>query len=122
MEWPLAPAQQRKAVAGGGGPALKLLLFVILTGLALRLLAGPAANLLLPIASPDEATRLVAAPGRGIPGGGATPPSGERFLECLRAFLPLSLFVVATRKACGRAFSRGTDLASYLVGELGFAS
>jgi hypothetical protein len=95
MQWPLAPAQQRKAVvAGGGGPALKLLLFVILTGLALRLLAGPAANLLLPIAAPDEAARLVMAPGRGSTGGGATPPSGERFLESLRAFLPLSFFLL----------------------------
>ncbi|CAD6336695.1 unnamed protein product [Miscanthus lutarioriparius] len=45
MEWPPTPAQQRKAVVGAGS-ALKLVLFVILAGLALRLLVGPAAYLL----------------------------------------------------------------------------
>ncbi|CAN6201471.1 unnamed protein product [Urochloa humidicola] len=76
MEWPPAPGpQQRKAAVGGSGSALKLLIFVILVGLALRLLAGPAAYLLPLTATPEEAARIVAAPGRGIPGGGATPPS-----------------------------------------------
>ena len=102
MEWPPAPTPalqlQRKAVAVGGS-ALKLLLFVILAGLAVRLLAGPAAYLLPPTAAPDEAARLVAAPGRGrTGGGGGTPPSGERFLECLCVFLPLFIFVVSSNK------------------------
>ena len=101
MEWSPAPTPalqlQRKAAAVGGS-ALKLLLFVILAGLALRLLAGPAAYLLPPTAAPDGAARLVAAPGIGRTGGGGTPPSGERFLECLCAFLPLFIFVVSSNK------------------------
>lgn len=112
MEWPPASAQQRKAAVGGGS-ALKLLLFVILAGLALRLLAGPAAYLLPSIATPEGAARLVAAPGREITGGGGgTPPPGERFLECLCAFLPLSPFVVSSNKKRMQPYLvTGNDLA-----------
>lgn len=79
MEWPLTPAQQRRAVVGAGS-ALKLVLFVILTGLALRLLVGPAVYLLPPTAAPEGSTRPFAAPEKERAGGGGIPSVGERFL------------------------------------------
>ena len=93
MEWPPTPAQQRKAVVGAGS-ALKLVLFVILAGLALRLLVGPAAYLLPPTAAPEGAARLFAAPGRERTGGVGIPSVGERFLECL-FFTALFLFFLS---------------------------
>ncbi|XP_062228947.1 protein trichome birefringence-like 24 [Phragmites australis] len=72
-EWPAAP--QRKVV--GGGVALKLLLFVLLACLALRLLVGPAAYLLPLTAAPEGAALVVAGPGRERTGGGGTPPTDD---------------------------------------------
>ncbi|AQL03704.1 Protein trichome birefringence-like 25 [Zea mays] len=77
-EWPPTPAQQRKAVVSAGS-ALKLVLFVILAGLALRLLVGPPAYLLPPTAAPEGAARLFAVPERErtAGGGGGGIPSVE---------------------------------------------
>ncbi|GJM99226.1 hypothetical protein PR202_ga16308 [Eleusine coracana subsp. coracana] len=72
-EWPPAPAQPRKA-AVSGRVALKVLLFVFLVGLALRLLVGPSVYLFPPTASPEAAAALVTtAPGREVNAGGGTP-------------------------------------------------
>lgn len=108
MEWPPTPAQQRKAVVGAGS-ALKLVLFVILAGLALRLLVGPAAYLLPPIAAPEGAARLFPAPGTERTGGGGIPSVGERFLECLFFLWHFSFFFcrfLKQEKGFSRAFSR----------------
>lgn len=128
MEWPPTPAQQRKAVVGAGS-ALKLVLFVILAGLALRLLVGPAAYLLPPTAAPEGGARLIAAPGRERTGGGGIPSVGERFLECLFFFygtFPLSLFLsfLETRqeKGLSRASSRSHEHTLCHGVWLGFAS
>lgn len=118
MEWPPTPAQQRKAVVGAGS-ALKLVLFVILAGLALRLLVGPAAYLLPPTAAPEGAARLFPAPGRERTGGGGIPSSvGEHFL--VMSFLwHFSFFFcrfLKQEKRFSRAFSRTHALPWGLVG------
>jgi hypothetical protein len=77
-EWLPAMAQQRK-VEVGGRVALKVLLLVLLAGLALRLLLGPSVYLLPPTASPEAAARVMTAPAREVTARGRTLPIGERF-------------------------------------------
>jgi len=116
MEWPPTPAQQRKAVVASGS-ALKLVLFVILAGLALRLLVGPAAYLLPPTAAPEGAARLFPAPGMERTGGGGIPSVGEHFLV-MSFFMALFLFCrfLKQEKRFSRAFSRTHALPWGLVG------
>lgn len=108
-EWPPTPAQQRKAVVSAGS-ALKLVLFVILAGLALRLLVGPPAYILPPTAAPEGAARLFAVPERERTaggGGGGIPSVGERFLECLfYGTFPFFCRFLKQEKGLSRAFSR----------------
>ncbi|TVU08944.1 hypothetical protein EJB05_42372, partial [Eragrostis curvula] len=71
-ERPPAPAPQRK-VSLGGRVVLKVLLFVLLAGLAMRLLVGPSAYFLQPTASPDAAALVAAAPARERSAGDRAP-------------------------------------------------
>jgi hypothetical protein len=90
-EWLPALQQQRKVEVGGRG-ALKVLLLVLLAGLALRLLLGPSVYLLPPTASPEAAARVMSA--REVTAGGRTLPIGERF----PSHLPIYSSVVPTNK------------------------
>ncbi|KAL5200576.1 hypothetical protein ABZP36_021779 [Zizania latifolia] len=80
-ESPWQPAPQRKVTAAGGLAALKLLLSVILVGLALRLLVDQSAYLLSPpTAAPEgEAAQaaILATPPPATGSGGGSLPSNE---------------------------------------------